>query len=101
VVLKALRSRFGLSSLPAGVAEACDETVCPGNRVKVYLTDDQILRLLCIGGRCNLVTVRSAQPTEYAVMNVINLTARFAQVVLAVGVTAISVMAFQFALLAG
>jgi hypothetical protein len=34
-------------------------------------------------------------------MNFINLTARFTQVILAVGVTAISVIAFQFALLAG
>jgi hypothetical protein len=34
-------------------------------------------------------------------MNVINLTARFAQVILAVGVTTASVIVFQFALLAG
>ncbi len=34
-------------------------------------------------------------------MNVINLTARFAQVILAVGVTAVSVIVFQFALLSG
>jgi hypothetical protein len=34
-------------------------------------------------------------------MNVINLTARFAHVILAVGVTAISVIVFQFALLVG
>jgi hypothetical protein len=34
-------------------------------------------------------------------MNVINVTARFAQVILAVGVTAASVIVFQFALLAG
>ena len=34
-------------------------------------------------------------------MNVINLTARFTHVILAVAVTAISVIVFQFALLAG
>jgi hypothetical protein len=32
--------------------------------VKIYLTDRQVLRLLCIGGRCNLFTVRSIQSTE-------------------------------------
>ncbi len=32
--------------------------------VKIYLTGDQVLRLLCIGWRCNLATVRSIQSTE-------------------------------------
>jgi hypothetical protein len=32
--------------------------------VKICLTRDQVLRLLCIGGRCNLATVRSIQSTE-------------------------------------
>ena len=32
--------------------------------VKIYLTDRQVLRLLYIGGRCNLFTVRSIQSTE-------------------------------------
>jgi hypothetical protein len=34
-------------------------------------------------------------------MNVVNITTRFAQVILAVGVTTVSVIVFQFALLAG
>jgi hypothetical protein len=34
-------------------------------------------------------------------MNIIDLTARFAQMSLAVGVTTVSVIVFQFALLAG
>jgi len=32
--------------------------------VKFFLTDGQVFRLLCIGGRCNLFTVRSIQSTE-------------------------------------
>jgi hypothetical protein len=61
----------------------------------------QELRLLCVGGQFNLITVRSAQPTEYTIMNVINLTARFAQGAFAVMVTTASVLVFQFALLVG
>jgi hypothetical protein len=34
--------------------------------VKLYLTGRQVLRLLCIGGRCNLFIVRSIQSTENA-----------------------------------
>jgi hypothetical protein len=71
------------------------------NSVKVYLTDGQVLRLLCVGGWCNLGTVRSAQPMEYAIMNTIYLTTRFAQAAFAVMVTTASVLVFQFALLAG
>jgi hypothetical protein len=66
--------------------------------VKFYLTDGQVLRLLCIGGQCNLFTVRSIHSTENAMTNEI-LTVRFAQALLAVGVTAASVFVFQFALL--
>src|SRR5580658_2423106 len=36
------------------------------NRVKVCLTDDQVLRLLCVGGRCNLLAVQSNQSMEKA-----------------------------------
>jgi hypothetical protein len=36
------------------------------NIVKFYLTDHQGLRLLCIGGRCNLFTVRSIRLLEKA-----------------------------------
>lgn len=69
--------------------------------VKFYLTDGQELRLLCARGRCNLITVRSAQSTEYAIMNTIDLIARFGQATFAVMVTTASVLIFQFALLAG
>jgi hypothetical protein len=51
--------------------------------------------------RCNLVSIRSAQPTEYAVMKDIDLIERLAQAALAVGVTTASVIVLQFALLAG
>lgn len=36
------------------------------NGVKFYLTGGQLLRLLCVGGQCNLFTVRSIQLTENA-----------------------------------
>lgn len=71
------------------------------NSVKFYLTDHQVLRLLCIRGGCNLITVRSAQQTEYAVMNNIPLIERLAEAALAVGVTTASVIVLQLALLAG
>jgi len=69
--------------------------------VKFHLTHGQVLHLLCVRRRCNLITVRSVQPTEYAIMNATNLAARFAQAVLALSVTAVSVIVFQFALLTG
>jgi len=37
-----------------------------GRCVKVYLTDDQVCRLLCIGGQGNLFAVRSIQSMEKA-----------------------------------
>ena len=66
--------------------------------VKFYLTNGQVLRLLCIGGLRNLNTVRSIQSTENAMTNEI-ITVRVAQALLAVGLTAASVLVFQFALL--
>jgi hypothetical protein len=69
--------------------------------VKFYLTNGQVWRLLCIGGRCNLNTVRSNQSTEYAHMNNIQVIERFVQALLAVIATAASVLVFQFAMLAG
>ena len=36
------------------------------NSVKFYLTEGQVLRLLCVGAQCNLFTVRSIQLTENA-----------------------------------
>jgi hypothetical protein len=68
--------------------------------VKVYLTVDQVSRLLRIDGRCNLLTVRSIQSTEFAHMN-IQVIQRVAEGLLAVGVTAASVLALQFAMLVG
>ena len=67
---------------------------------QVYSTVGQVLRLLCIGGRCNLNTVRSIQSTENAMTNEI-ITVRVAQALLAVTATAASVLVFQFAMLAG
>jgi hypothetical protein len=72
----------------------------PKNNVKVYLTDDQVLRLLCIGERCNLGIVRSIQLMETHMNNEI-LAVRVAQALLAVGVTTASVLVFQFAMLVG
>lgn len=69
--------------------------------VKFYLTGGQVLRLLCERRRCNLITVPSAQSTEYAIMNTIDLIARFGQAAFAVMATTASVLIFQFALLAG
>ena len=34
--------------------------------IKLFLTGGQLLRLLCVGGRCNLLTVRSIQLMENA-----------------------------------
>ena len=70
-------------------------------RVKYYLTDSKGLSLLCIGGRCNLLAVRSIQSTEYAHMNNIQVVTRFAQGLLAAGVTTAAVLVFQFAMLVG
>ena len=71
-------------------------------RVKFYLTDHQELRLLRVGGRCNLVTVESDQLTEYAVMNnTTPLIEKLAEAALAVGVTAAAVVVLQLAMLAG
>src|ERR1700689_4884300 len=55
--------------------------------VKFYLTNSKGLSLLCIGGRCNLLAVRLIQSTEYAHMNNIQVVTRFAQGLLAAGVT--------------
>ena len=69
--------------------------------VKVYLTNDQVLSLLRIGARRNLWTVRSIQSTEQAHMNNIQVITRFAQGLLAAGVTTAAVLVFQFAMVAG
>jgi hypothetical protein len=37
-----------------------------GGILKFYLTVDQTSCLLCVGGRCNLKTVRAIQPLEHA-----------------------------------
>ena|SRR5208282_3137780 len=50
-------------SLAACTSERCDQTE---NRVKHFLTDDQVCRLLCIGRQRNLVGVESIQSMEKA-----------------------------------
>jgi hypothetical protein len=45
------------------------------------------MHLLCIGAESNLITVRSIQSTEDAIMNEIHIIARVAQTLLAVGMT--------------
>jgi hypothetical protein len=85
-------------SISAGDCRRGEETA---NSVKFLLTDRQELRLLRMGGRCNLSIVRSAQQTEYAIMNNIPLIERLAEAALAVGVTTASVVVLQLALLAG
>jgi hypothetical protein len=84
----------------------CKSALCATARpveeyVKVYLTDDQVSRLLCVGGRCNLLTVRSNQSTEHAHMNNIQVIERVAEGLLAVTATVVSVLVFQFAMLVG
>jgi hypothetical protein len=69
--------------------------------LKGYLTDDQVSHLLRIDRRCNLLAVRSIQSTEYAHMNNIQVIERVAKGVLAVTATVVSVLVFQFAMLAG
>jgi hypothetical protein len=69
------------------------------NTVKVSLTESQVLRLLCIGGRCNLSTVRSISKENHVTNEI--LAARIAQALFAVGVTTASVLVIQFAMLVG
>jgi hypothetical protein len=45
------------------------------------------MHLLCVGGESNLITVRSIESTEDAIMNEIHIIARLAQTLLAVGMT--------------
>ena len=45
------------------------------------------MHLLCVGAQFNLITVRSIQSTENAIMNEIHIIARVAQTLLAVGMT--------------
>ena len=54
---------IGLVQLRAGRSLV---DLVPIGCVKFPLTDGQDLRLLCIGGRCNLFTVQSIQSTENA-----------------------------------
>ena len=67
--------------------------------VKISLTVGQALRLLCVGGRCNLITVRSIQQRRTHMTHEI-LTGRFAQALLAVTASVASLLVVQFALLA-
>ena len=48
------------------VSLSCSKGLASRRTLKFYLTVDQVSRLLCIDGRCNLLTVRSIQSTEYA-----------------------------------
>ncbi len=73
----------------------------PDEVVKVNLTDDQVLRLLLVRWWCNLISVQSDKPMEYAIMNDIPLIERLAEAALAVAVTTASVVVLQLALLAG
>ena len=68
--------------------------------VKFYLTVSQVLRLLYVGARRNLKTVRSIQLTENGMTHEI-LTARVAQALLSATVTGAFVLALQFAMLTG
>jgi hypothetical protein len=44
----------------------CNGARCRRSRIKDSLTSSQLLRLLCMNGRCNLSTVRSIQAIENA-----------------------------------
>ena len=67
-------------------------------RVKFPLTEDQVLGLLCIGGRCNLFAVRSISINgEMHMTNQTYLIARVAQGLLAVSATVASILVFQLA----
>jgi hypothetical protein len=68
--------------------------------VKFFLTVGQPKRLLSAGGRCNLSPVRSFHSMETNMTTDINLVARFAQALLAVSATGVSVLVLQFAMLA-
>jgi hypothetical protein len=68
--------------------------------VKFYLTISEEVRLLWIGGRCILLSVRSIQPMEYAHMGNIDLIARIGQGLLAVAATGATVAVLQLAMLA-
>jgi hypothetical protein len=52
------------------------------------------MHLLRLGGRSNVITVRSIQSTEDAIMNEIPLIARIAQTLLAVGMTVATGLVF-------
>jgi hypothetical protein len=80
--------------------EAAGETGI-SQRVKLYLTDGQRLSLLCVGGGCNLAAVRKIQSTEHVHMNNVQVVTRVAEGLLAVAATGVSVLVFQFAMLAG
>jgi hypothetical protein len=63
--------------------------------VKFYLTDRQELGLLCVGGRCNLLTLDPFNQRRTQMTNQIYLIARVAQGLLAVSATIASVLVFQ------
>jgi hypothetical protein len=70
-------------------------------RVKFYLKVGQGLSLLCISGRSRLLTVRKIQSVEHVHMDNIQVITRVAEALLAVAATGVSVLVFQFAMLAG
>ena len=69
--------------------------------LKRFLTVDQDLGLLPAGRRRTLAVVQSIRPWgHYNMSNRINLLARFAQGLLAIAATGVSVLALQLAMLA-
>ena len=64
--------------------------------VKFYLTECQVLHLLCIGGRCNLSPFDRFKQRRRHMTNGIYLITRVAQALLAVTATGASVLVFQW-----
>jgi hypothetical protein len=59
------------------------------------------MRLLCVGARRNLVTFERFNQRSIQMSNPIHFIAQFAQALLAVAATSVSMLVLQFALLAG
>jgi hypothetical protein len=72
----------------------------PAGALKFYLRVDQISRLLCVGGPCNLKPFEQFSQWRTHMTNE-TLTVRIAQALLAVGVTTVTVLVFQVAMVAG
>src|SRR5580704_1323205 len=98
-----LRFIVWISRKPEGHSTRGQAAAGTGNsrRVKFYLTDSQGLSLLCMSGRSKLSTVRKIQSLEHMHMNNIQVITRVAEGLLAVAATGVSVLVFQFAMLAG